>query len=150
MNSYSSIFYFPSNFKLNLTSFDCIRTSIIYRAQLVFSLCIMGLKSEHYNKFCWGITGIKADSQSKVEVRTGRGKWPLPDWRSIAYSGRCLLIFLIYCFYHHTCLCNNFYGLPALVGCWSSAFIRRIIYKFLNVCPFYYTNFAVSGKVRIP
>ena len=23
-----------------------------------------------------------------------------------------------------------------LVGCWSSVSIRRIIYKFLNVCPF--------------
>ena len=31
-------------------------------------------------------------------------------------------------FYHLTCLCNNIYGLSALVGCWSSAFIRRIIY----------------------
>ena len=33
---------------------------------------------------------------------------------------------------------------------WSSAFIRRIIYKFLNVCPFDYTAFAVSGMVGIP
>ena len=45
---------------------------------------------------------------------------------------------------------NNFYGLSALVGCWSSAFIRRIIYNFLNVCPFDYMAFAVSGKVGIP
>ena len=52
--------------------------------------------------------------------------------------------------YHLTCLCNNFYGLCALVGCWFSAFIRMIIYKFLNVCPFDYTAFAVSGKVGIP
>ena len=35
-------------------------------------------------------------------------------------------------------------------ACWSSVFIRRIIYKFLNVCPFDYTAFAVSGKVGIP
>ena len=61
-----------------------------------------------------------------------------------------LILFLIYCFYHLTCLCNNFYGLSALVGCWLSAFIRRIIYKFLNVCPFDYTAFGVSGKVGIP
>ena len=67
-----------------------------------------------------------------------------------SHSGRCLYIFLIYCFCHLTCLCNNFYGLSALVGCWSSAFIRMIIYKFLNVCPFDYTTFAVSGKVGIP
>ena len=44
-----------------------------------------------------------------------------------------LYIFLIYCFYHLTCLCNNFYGLSALVGCWSSAFIRRIIYTILKM-----------------
>ena len=60
----------------------------------------------------------------------------LPDGRSLPYSGGCLYIFLIYCFYQFTCLCNNFYGLSSLVGCWSSAIIRRIIYKFLNVCPF--------------
>ena len=55
-----------------------------------------------------------------------------------------------YCFSHLTCLCYNFYGLSALVGCWSSAFISRIIYKFLNVCPFDYTAFAINGKVGIP
>ena len=47
-------------------------------------------------------------------------------------------------------LCNNVYVLPASVGCWSSAFIRRIFYKCSNVCPFDYTAFAVSGKVGIP
>ena len=60
------------------------------------------------------------------------------------------LYILRYCFYHLTCLCNNFYGLSALVGCWSSAYIRRIIHKFWNVCPFDYTTFAVSGKVGTP
>ena len=40
--------------------------------------------------------------------------------------------------------------LSTSVGCWSSAFTRRIIYNFLNVCPFDYTAFAVSGKVGIP
>ena len=66
------------------------------------------------------------------------------------HSGGCLYIFLIYCFHHLTCLCNNCYDLSALVGCWSSAFIRMIIYKFSNVCPFDYASFAVSGKVGIP
>ena len=28
-----------------------------------------------------------------------------------------------------------------------SIYIRRFIYKFLNVCPFDYTAVAVSGKV---
>ena len=35
-------------------------------------------------------------------------------------------------FYHLTCLCNNFYVISALVGCWSSAFIRRIIMRLVG------------------
>ena len=73
-----------------------------------------------------------------------------PDGRSISFSCGRLYIFLIYGFYHLTCLCNNLFGLAALVGCWSSAFIMKIIHKFLNVCSFDYTAFAVSGKVGIP
>ena len=57
----------------------------------------------------------------------------LSDGWSISYSGGCLYIFLKYCFYHLSCLCNHFYGLSTLVGCWSSVFIRSIIYKVLNV-----------------
>ena len=57
---------------------------------------------------------------------------------------------MIYCFHHLTCLCNNCYGLSALAGCLSSAFIRRIIYTFLNVCPFDYTVSEIGGKVGIP
>ena len=53
-------------------------------------------------------------------------------------------------FYHLAYLCNNFYGLSALVGCRASAVTRRIIYNFFNVCPFHYTAFVVSGKVGIP
>ena len=37
-----------------------------------------------------------------------------------------------------------------LVGCWSLVYIRRIIYKFLNVCPFDYTAFVVSGEGWVP
>ena len=45
-----------------------------------------------------------------------------------------------------------FYGLSTLVGCWSSIFIRRIIYKFLNVWSVLLIAqlFVVSGKVGIP
>ena len=32
-------------------------------------------------------------------------------------------------------------------GCWFVVYIRRFIYKFLNVCPFDYTAVAGSGKV---
>ena len=57
-------------------------------------------------------------------------------------------IFLIYFYITiHVCV-PHFYDLSALVGCWSSVSIRRIIYKFLNVCPFDYTAVAVSGKVE--
>ena len=34
---------------------------------------------------------------------------------------------LVYCFYHLICLCNDFYDIFALFGCWSSVFVR--IYK---------------------
>ena len=49
----------------------------------------------------------------------------------------------------HGCV-PHFYDLSTLVGCWSLVYIRRVIYKFLNVCPFYYTAFLVSGKVGYP
>ena len=52
--------------------------------------------------------------------------------------------------YYYACLCSHFYDLSALVGCWSLESIRRIIYMFLNVCPFEYTAFVVSGKVAYP
>ena len=32
--------------------------------------------------------------------------------------------------------CNDFYDLSAWGGCWFVVYIRRFIYKFLNVCPF--------------
>ena len=41
-----------------------------------------------------------------------------------------LYILFIYCFNHITYLCKKFYGLSASIGCWFSAFIRRIIYNF--------------------
>ena len=43
--------------------------------------------------------------------------------------------------------CNDFYNLSAWGGCWFVVYIRRFIYKFLNVCTFDYTAVAVSGKV---
>ena len=59
------------------------------------------------------------------------------------------LFILLYCFYHLRYLFYSFYGLSALVDCWSSAFIRRINDKCLNVCLFDYTTFGVSGKVGV-
>ena len=53
-------------------------------------------------------------------------------------------------FYHLGCLFTDFNDLSAFVGCWSSVLIRRIFYRILNVCPFDYTAFAVSGKFWDP
>ena len=58
-----------------------------------------------------------------------------------------LYIFLIYHIYHLCFTCIDFYDLSAWGGCWFDVYIRRFIYKFLNVCPFDYTAVAGSGKV---
>ena len=39
---------------------------------------------------------------------------------------KCIILITYY--YPLICLCNDFYGLSAFVGCLSSVFIRRIIY----------------------
>ena len=58
-----------------------------------------------------------------------------------------LYIFVLYNFYHLCFTCIDFYDLSARGGCWFVVYIRRFIYKFLNVCPFDYTAVAGSGKV---
>ena len=58
-----------------------------------------------------------------------------------------LYIFLLYYIYHLCFTCIDIYDLSAWGGCWFVVFIRRFIYKFLNVCPFDYTAVAGSGKV---
>ena len=69
--------------------------------------------------------------------------------RSTAYFNGCPYIFYILLYYYILYVCvPHFYDLSVLVCCWSSVSIRRIIYKFLNVCPFDYTAIAVSGKVE--
>ena len=62
------------------------------------------------------------------------------------YSDVAKYIFLIYTIYLLYCLCIDFYDLSAWCGCWFVVYIRRCIYKFLNVCPFDYTAVAGSGK----
>ena len=54
--------------------------------------------------------------------------------------------------YYYTCLCTSFFGLSTLVACWSlvTCTIRRIIYTFLNVCPFDYMALVISGEVGYP
>ena len=56
-------------------------------------------------------------------------------------------IFLIYNIYYLCCLCIDFYDLSGCCGCLFVVYVRRFIYKFLNVCPFDYTALAGSGKV---
>ena len=58
-----------------------------------------------------------------------------------------LYIFLLFYIYHLCFTCIDFYDLSAWGGCWFVVYIRRFIYKFLNVCPFDYTAVVVSGKV---
>ena len=71
----------------------------------------------------------------------------LPDGRSMACPIRMsLYIFLPYNIYHLCFTCIDFNDISAWVGCWFVVYIRRFIYKFLNVCPFDYTAFAGSGK----
>ena len=67
---------------------------------------------------------------------------------SISDDLSCSSIFLIYFSITIYVCVPHFYDLSALVGGLSSVSIRRIIYKFLNVCPFDYTAVAVSGKVE--
>ena len=58
-----------------------------------------------------------------------------------------LYIYLLYHIYHLCFTCIDFYDLSAWSGCWFDVYIRRFIYKFLNVCPFDDTAVAGSGKV---
>ena len=58
-----------------------------------------------------------------------------------------LFYFLLYYIYHLCFTCIDFYDPSSLVGCWFVVYIRRFIYKFLNVCLFDYTAVAGSGKV---
>ena len=58
-----------------------------------------------------------------------------------------LYIFLLYHIYHPWFTCIEFYDLSAWSGCWFDVYIRRFIYKFLNVFPFDCTAVAGSGKV---
>ena len=54
---------------------------------------------------------------------------------------------MLYKIYHLCFTCIDFYDLSAWGGCWFVVYIRRFIYKFLNVCPLNYTAVAGSGKV---
>ena len=68
---------------------------------------------------------------------------------SLPYSDVTIYIFaILYLLYHLCFTCIGFYDLYAWGGCLFVVYIRRFIYKFVNVCPFYYTAVAASGKVR--
>ena len=71
-----------------------------------------------------------------------------PAEHSLPYSDVTIYIyFLLYYIYHLCFTCIDFYYLSAWGGCWFFVYIRRFIYKFLNVCPFDYTAVPGSGKV---
>ena len=52
---------------------------------------------------------------------------------SLPYSDVTIYIFAIL---YLSSMPNDFYDLSAWGGCWFVVYIRRFIYKFLNVCPF--------------
>ena len=56
-----------------------------------------------------------------VVSRDSFGPWTWARFRTggRGRSGRCLCVFLMYFFYHLTCLCGCFDDLSALVGSWS-------------------------------
>ena len=56
-------------------------------------------------------------------------------------------VYLLYYIYHLCFTCIDFIDPSAWGGCWFVVYIRRFIYKCLNVCPFDYTAVAGSGKV---
>ena len=59
----------------------------------------------------------------------------------------CLYIFLIYNIYHLCCLCIDFNDLSACFDCWFVVYVRRFIYKFLNVCSL--DNTVVAGREKV-
>ena len=69
--------------------------------------------------------------------------------RSTAFFNGCPYIFLIFYYITMYVCVPHFYDHDhsALNGCWSSVSIRRIIYKFLNECPFDYMVVDVSWNV---
>ena len=89
----------------------------------------------------------------RLLVGTPSVLWPELGSRRAEHSLLWLMPLYIFdiLFYHLTGLCNNCYGLSA-VGCWSSGLHKEdyLQIKFLNVCPFDYKAFVVSGKVGIP
>ena len=75
---------------------------------------------------------VGTPSVTRPELAFSRAEHSLP------YSDVTLYIFAAICF-----TCIDFNDLSAWGGYW----LRRFIYKFLNVCPFDYTAVAGTGKV---
>ena len=57
-----------------------------------------------------------------------------------------LSVLYLYHIYHLCVTSIDFYDLSAWSGCWFDVYMKRFIYKFLNVCLFDYTAVAGSGK----
>ena len=70
-----------------------------------------------------------------------------PGGAKPALFGCHYIFFLLYHIYHLCFTCIDFYDLSDWSDCWFDVYIRRFIYKFLNVCPFDYAAVAGSGKV---
>ena len=72
----------------------------------------------------------------------------LPGWQSKTYTSGCIYIFLIYYFDHLLCLCNDFYGISALVDVGPRSFMEDYL-EILKCVSFDNTAFALSRKIGI-
>ena len=89
----------------------------------------------------WLLVGTP--SAIRPELASRRAKHSLP------YSDVTIYILLIYNVYHLCCMCIDLYDLSTGGGCLFVVYIRTIIYKFLNGCPFNSCG-KWEGKARIP
>ena len=143
---------------------DSHRTVFTFRSWLdllgvVLAFWISILKISKLLQNCWhrviDITSFQKHLESSLDhtlnfcrnlvIFRSKNIWLLqPSDLSSLSAGRSIAcpirmspyIYLLYYIYHLCLTCNDFYDLSAWGGCWFVVYIRRFIYKFLNVCPF--------------
>ena len=90
----------------------------------------------------WLLVGTPSAFEPELAYRLHVAQPPLMDvTRYFWYT------FILLCMFAYHIFMTS---ISTLVGCWSSVYIRRIIYKSLNAGQFNNTVFAVSGKVGYP
>ena len=119
------------------------------------AFCISFLKRCTLTKKTWRALSSEATgSWSLVHVIVSQDSFGLWTWarvhtaRRTAFFNGCPYILLYTIILLYLLVYHIFMTFSALVGCWSSVSMERIIYKFLNVCPFDYPAIAFSEKVN--